>query len=162
MATIPREATTGAVECICFRFEKHADVIRDDAIVKVVGNFEVNARGNQIVVGRIEELQVEAFEANVAPRAPSQLQLRVPSAEVNQTTSRRLTRILQAYPPTFALQALLLRGAKAVWVRFHANLGHWRPHGPPAAARSAASFCFHQVNAFEQVCFIVVKCARSH
>lgn len=98
MATFRLEDTTGAVECICFRFEKHADVIRDDAIVKVVGNFEVNARGNQIVVGRIEELQVEAFEANDAPRAPSHLQLRVPSAEFNQTKSMRLNRILKAYP----------------------------------------------------------------
>ena len=98
MATFRLEDTTGAVECICFRFEKHADVIRDDAIVKVVGNFEVNARGNQIVVGRIEELQVEAFEANDTPRAPSHLQLRVPSAEFNQTKSMRLNRILKAYP----------------------------------------------------------------
>lgn len=93
MATFTLEDTTGHVECICFKYDENAAAIQDDAIVKVKGKFEVNDRGSQIMA-----FEMEAIELREEDALPSHLELRVSSAEFNQTKSLRLNRILQSYP----------------------------------------------------------------
>ncbi len=99
MATFKLEDTSGAVECICFNYAKFETAIREDAIVKVKGNFEHASRGDQIVSFDVAELALERTEADERPRRdPTNLQLRVASADFNQTKSLRLNRILRSYP----------------------------------------------------------------
>ena len=93
MATFTLEDTTGHVECICFKYDENAAAIQDDAIVKVKGKFEVNDRGSQIMA-----FEMEAIELREEDALPAHLELRVSSAEFNQTKSLRLNRILQSYP----------------------------------------------------------------
>ena len=93
MATFTLEDTTGHVECICFKYDENAAAIQDDAIVKVKGKFEVNDRGSQIMA-----FEMEAVELREEDALPAHLELRVSSAEFNQTKSLRLNRILQSYP----------------------------------------------------------------
>ena len=93
MATFTLEDTTGHVECICFKYDENAAAIQDDAIVKVKGKFEVNDRGSQIMAFEMEVIELREEDA-----LPSHLELRVSSADFNQTRSLRLNRILQSYP----------------------------------------------------------------
>ena len=93
MATFTLEDTTGHVECICFKYEDFADVIREDAIIKVKGKFEHTDRGNQIL---IHEAQVIELSENDA--LPSMLELRLRSSDFDQTKSAQLNRILRLYP----------------------------------------------------------------
>ncbi len=93
MATFNLEDTTGHIECICFKYDENAAAIQEDAIVKVKGKFEHNDRGNQIMA-----FEVEAIELSEEDARPSHLELKVASAELDQTKSLRLNRILRSYP----------------------------------------------------------------
>ena len=93
MATFTLEDTTGAVECISFKYQEMADVIAEDAIVKVKGKFEVNDRGNQVIVYEAETLELNEDDAK-----PKSFELRVPAADFSQTKVAQLNRILQMYP----------------------------------------------------------------
>ena len=70
-----------------------ADVIAEDAIVKVKGKFEVNDRGNQVIVYEAETLELNEDDAK-----PKSFELRVPAADFSQTKVAQLNRILQMYP----------------------------------------------------------------
>ena len=93
MATFTLEDTTGHVECICFKYDENAEAIRDDAIVKVKGKFEVNDRGSQIMAFELEALELREEDAR-----PSHLQLQVPSRSFDQSRSANLSRILRQFP----------------------------------------------------------------
>ncbi len=93
MATFTLEDTTGSVECICFKYDENAEAIQEDAIVKVKGKFEHNDRGNQIMAFEMEVIELGEEDAR-----PLRLELKVPSAELNQARSLRLNRILHSYP----------------------------------------------------------------
>ena len=93
MATFTLEDTTGHIECICFKYEDYADVIQEDVIAKVKGKFEHSDRGNQIMA-----FELEAIELNEEDARPSHLELRLTSAEFDQTKSLNLSRILRSYP----------------------------------------------------------------
>ena len=93
MATFTLEDTTGSIEAICFKYDDYADAIQEDAIVKVKGKFEHNDRGNQIMA-----FEVEVIELSEADLQPQRLELRLSSADFNQTASVKLKRILGTYP----------------------------------------------------------------
>lgn len=93
MATFTLEDTTGHIECICFKYEENAEAIREDAIVKIKGKFEHSDRGNQIMAYELEAIELSESDARSA-----HLELKVSSADFNQTTSQRLNRILKSYP----------------------------------------------------------------
>ncbi len=93
MATFELEDTTGHIECICFDYEKFAEDIHEDAIVKLKGKFEHSDRGNQAII-----YEVESIEFDEADKGPAHLELRVASTDFNQTKSAKLKRILSQYP----------------------------------------------------------------
>lgn len=93
MATFTLEDTTGSIECICFKYEDNSEAIQEDAIVKVKGKFEHNDRGNQIMA-----FEVEAIELSEADARPQRLEIKLSTADFDQTTSLRLNRILRSYP----------------------------------------------------------------
>ena len=96
MATFQLEDTTGMVECITFEYDKFADVIVEDAIVKVKGKFEANERGNQIVAFELSPLVLEQSDTQV--RKPRHLELNLRSSEFDQNNSLHLNRILRSFP----------------------------------------------------------------
>ena len=81
-----------------------ADVIVEDAIVKVKGKFEHGDRGNQIIV-----YEAEAIELNEDALRPQQLELRVPSSDFDQERVARLNRILSSYPGRDYVAILVLQ-----------------------------------------------------
>ena len=89
MATFTLEDTTGSIEAICFKYDDYADAIQEDAIVKIKGKFEHNDRGNQIMA-----FEVEVIELSEVDLQPQRLELRLSSADFNQTASVKLKRIL--------------------------------------------------------------------
>ena len=93
MATFTLEDTTGQIECITFKYADMADVIVEDAIVKLKGKFEHGDRGNQIIT-----YEAEAIELSEDALKPQQLVLRVPSSDFSQERVARLNRILASYP----------------------------------------------------------------
>ena len=93
MATFTLEDTSGSIECITFKYADMADVIVEDAIVKLKGKFEHGDRGNQIIV-----YEAEVIELSEDALLPQQLVLRVPSSDFNQERVARLNRILASYP----------------------------------------------------------------
>ncbi len=93
MATFTLEDTTGHIECICFKYDDFADAIQEDAIVKIKGKFEHSDRGNQIMAFEIEVIELSERDA-----APTHLELRVPSARIDQTSTLQLNRILKSFP----------------------------------------------------------------
>ncbi|HIR43408.1 MAG TPA: DNA polymerase III subunit alpha [Candidatus Aphodovivens avicola] len=93
MATFTLEDTTGSIEAICFKYDDYADAIQEDTIVKIKGKFEHNDRGNQIMA-----FEVEVIELSEADLQPQRLELRLSSADFNQTASVKLKRILGTYP----------------------------------------------------------------
>ncbi len=93
MATFTLEDVTGSIEAICFKYDDYADAIQEDAIVKIKGKFEHNDRGNQIMA-----FEVEVIELSEADLQPQRLELRLSSADFNQTASVKLKRILGTYP----------------------------------------------------------------
>ncbi|MDR0513978.1 MAG: DNA polymerase III subunit alpha [Coriobacteriaceae bacterium] len=94
MANFVLEDTTGHIECVCFKFEEAKEVIKEDAIIKVKGKFEHSDRGNQLLVFDAEALELSDADGS----GPVHLELKVASAEFNQTASMKLNRILQAHP----------------------------------------------------------------
>lgn len=99
MATWTLEDQTGSVECITFKYDDFADVIEEDAIVKIKGKFEHSDRGNQIMAFEIE--RIELSEADMGARSAL---LMVRSADLDQTRSMKLNRILSLYPGKDAVQ----------------------------------------------------------
>ncbi|MGN0302247.1 MAG: OB-fold nucleic acid binding domain-containing protein, partial [Anaerotardibacter sp.] len=95
MANFTLEDTTGSVECVCFDFEKNQNAVYEDAIVKIKGRFEVNDRGNQLLVNEVKLLELSENEANAAPLC---LELTVKMSEFNAITSNKLINILKAHP----------------------------------------------------------------
>ena len=93
MATFTLEDTTGHVECISFKYEDCAEAVYEDAIVKVKGKFEVSDRGSQIMVFEVEPIELGEEDAR-----PTHLEIRVASADFDQTRSAKLNRILRSYP----------------------------------------------------------------
>ena len=95
MATFTLEDTTGFVDAICFNYDKYADAIQEDSIVTIKGKFEHSDRGNQVIAYEVEVLELS--EKDMA-KGPMRLEIRITSADFNQTTSLHLNRILQRYP----------------------------------------------------------------
>lgn len=95
MANFILEDTTGHVECVCFDYEKNQEGIQEDAIVEAKGKFEVNDRGNQLIVYEVGRLELSEKEMNVGP---SHMDLLVKSNELNSFTSDKLLRILKKHP----------------------------------------------------------------
>ncbi len=95
MANFTLEDTTGSVECVCFDFEKNQSAVFEDAIVKIKGRFEVNDRGNQLLVNEVKLLELTENEANAAPLC---MELTVKMSEFNAITSNKLINILKAHP----------------------------------------------------------------
>jgi len=93
MATFSLEDTTGAVDCILFKYDQFADAIQEDAVVKVKGKFEPSDRGNQIMV-----FEVEVIELNEEDVRPANFELHVPAASFDQVRVQKLNRILKSYP----------------------------------------------------------------
>ena len=54
MATFQLEDATGMVDCILFDHAKYAQMIHEDAVIKIKGKFEVSDRGNQIIAYEVE------------------------------------------------------------------------------------------------------------
>ena len=93
MATFSLEDTTGSVECITFKYDDFSEFIAEDEIVQVKGKFEHGERGNQIIAYEIERVELNEEDAR-----PSNLELRVPANEFNQTRLAQLNRLFQTYP----------------------------------------------------------------
>lgn len=83
------------MEAICFDYEKYRDVIEDDAIILVEGKFEVNDRGNQIVVFKAERLDLEEAKAQSAPR---QIGITVEAGMLNSIVTQKLLDVLKQHP----------------------------------------------------------------
>ncbi len=94
MATFTLEDTTGHVECICFQYEKNADAIAEDAIVKVKGKYEVGDR-NQLMAFEVERLELGDPQEDDAPRT---LELRVHMPDMTESNLKFLSGILSRYP----------------------------------------------------------------
>lgn len=93
MATFSLEDTTGSCECITFKYEDFADVVQEDAIVKIKGKFESGDRGNQIMAFEITSLELNEEDAK-----PKHLELCVPAGSFDASRSAHLSRILKSYP----------------------------------------------------------------
>ena len=93
MATFTLEDQTGSIECITFKYEDFADVLEEDAIVKVKGKFEHSDRGNQIMA-----FEIQAIELSEADMGARSVQLNVRSADLDGTRSMKLNRILSLHP----------------------------------------------------------------
>ena len=104
MATFTLEDTSGSIECITFKYADMADVIVEDAIVKLKGKFEHGDRGNQIIC-----YEAETIELSEDALKPQQLELKVPSSDFNQERVQRLNRILQSYPGRDYVAILVLQ-----------------------------------------------------
>ena len=104
MATFTLEDTTGSVECITFKYSDMADVIVEDAIVRLKGKFEHGDRGNQVIV-----YEAEAIELSEDALRPAQMELRVPSCDFDQERVARLNRVLASYPGRDSVAILVLQ-----------------------------------------------------
>lgn len=93
MATFSLEDTTGAIECICFKYEDFENIIEEDAIVKIKGKFEHSDRGDQIVAFEIEKIELNEKDA-----LPVCLELKIASSDFSQQASLRLNQILKSHP----------------------------------------------------------------
>ncbi len=96
MATFQLEDATGMVDCILFDHAKYAQMIHEDAVIKIKGKFEVSDRGNQIIAYEVEELELD--ESQATQRGPSHLVIKLESQEFDATRSQRLNSILNAFP----------------------------------------------------------------
>ncbi len=97
MASFSLEDTTGMVECICFDYDKFREVLREDAIVKIRGKFESNDGRNQIIAYEIDELVLDESDGSIG-RPPGHLEIKLASAEFDQSHSMGLNRILRSFP----------------------------------------------------------------
>ncbi len=109
------EDTTGSMECVTFDYEKFADVLHEDAIVKIRGKFEVTDRGSQIMVDSMEELE---FGAEDEGRAGF-MELEIQAREFDSTRSMNLNRILRSFPGRDAVSIIV---TQADGRRFRADL----------------------------------------
>ncbi|MDO4502314.1 MAG: DNA polymerase III subunit alpha [Coriobacteriia bacterium] len=102
MATWTLEDQTGSIECITFKYDDFADVIEEDAIVKIKGKFEHSDRGNQIMAFDIE--RIELSEADEGSRSVT---LNLRSSDLDATRSLKLNRILSSYGGNDAVQLIV-------------------------------------------------------
>ena len=93
MANFVLEDTTGHVEGVCFKYDDFKEDLVEDAIVKVKGKFEHSDRGDQIMAFEIERLEFDESQMG-----PSQLEIRLSSADFNAFTSQQLQQILNSHP----------------------------------------------------------------
>ncbi|WP_294439168.1 OB-fold nucleic acid binding domain-containing protein, partial [uncultured Slackia sp.] len=93
MANFTREDTTGHMEGVCFKYDDFKEDLVEDAIVKVKGKFEHSDRGDQIMAFEIERLEFDESQMG-----PSQLEIRLSSADFNAFTSQQLQQILGSHP----------------------------------------------------------------
>ncbi|MCI9130093.1 MAG: DNA polymerase III subunit alpha [Eggerthellaceae bacterium] len=96
MANFQLEDSTGVLDCIAFDFSKVANVLQEDAVVKVKGKFEVTDRGSQIIAYEIESLELDERQAKT--RAPGHLIIKLESAEFDATKSQKLNSLLTSFP----------------------------------------------------------------
>ena len=96
MATFQLEDATGMVDCILFDHAKYAQMIHEDAVIKIKGKFEVSDRGNQIIAYEVEELELD--ESQATRRGPGHLVIRLESKEFDAARSQRLNSILNSFP----------------------------------------------------------------
>ncbi len=95
MATFTLEDTTGHVECVCFDYEKHADSIFEDGIVRIKGKFEHSDFGNQVLA-----YEIELLDLGVAPEEEQEreLVLCIPAYKLDQRSCHQMSRIFAQAP----------------------------------------------------------------
>jgi DNA polymerase-3 subunit alpha len=95
MAKFVMEDMEGNIDMIIFpqAFSECGSLIVEDAVLKVMGKFEVTDRGAQVLVNKVAELNLVAKQ-----RKPKLQELVMPAAAFNQSLSDDLTRLLQRYP----------------------------------------------------------------
>ena len=97
MANFQLEDVSGIMDCIVFDYSKVANVLREDAIVKIRGKFEVTDRGSQIIANKIDELTLTDADAKKS-KGSGHLEIKLKSAEFDQVKSMRLSDILKSFP----------------------------------------------------------------
>lgn len=95
MANFTLEDTTGHVECVCFDYEKSQGAIQEDAIVTCKGKYEVNDRGNQLLIYEAKPLELTEDQMSMAPL---QLELTIVPKEVDSLKMDKLMGILKKHP----------------------------------------------------------------
>ena len=105
MATFTLEDTSGSMECICFKYSDFADIIMEDAVVKIKGKFEHGDRGSQIIA-----YEVEAIELDDENTKPQHLQISVYSNEYNLDVSMKLTAVLKQFPGKDGVSLIYTQG----------------------------------------------------
>lgn len=114
MAKFTLEDTSGAIECICFKYDDNAAAIHEDAIVKIKGKFEHGDRGNQIMAFEVTELELREEDMG-----PSHLEVSIASSDFNAVNSQKLQRILSMFP---GRDGVVLMVRQADGRRFRAEL----------------------------------------
>ena len=105
MATFTLEDTSGSMECICFKYSDFADIIMEDAVVKIKGKFEHGDRGSQIIA-----YEVEAIELDDENTKPQHIQISVYSSEYNLDVSMKLTAVLKQFPGKDGVSLIYTQG----------------------------------------------------
>ena len=105
MATFTLEDTSGSMECICFKYSDFADIIMEDAVVKIKGKFEHGDRGSQIIA-----YEVEAIELDDENTKPQHIQISVYSNEYNLDVSMKLTALLKQFPGKDGVSLIYTQG----------------------------------------------------
>ena len=95
MANFTLEDTTGHVECVCFDYEKSQGAIQEDAIVTCKGKYEVNDRGNQLLIYEAKPLELTEDQMSMATL---QLELTIVPKEVDSLKMDKLMGILKKHP----------------------------------------------------------------
>ncbi len=99
MANFQLEDATGMIDCIAFDYSKFADALKEDAVVKIKGKFEVSDRGSQIIAYEVKELELDESQARAAAKkGPGHLVIRLESREFDAAKSQRLNSILSSFP----------------------------------------------------------------
>lgn len=95
MAVFTLEDTTGSVECVCFDFNKNADALVEDAIVKVKGKFEASDSRKQIICYEMEKIDISDSEADGSIRT---VDICITTDDFTRDNMRFLNQVLSSYP----------------------------------------------------------------
>jgi DNA polymerase-3 subunit alpha len=95
MAKFTLEDMEGSIDAIMFpqAFEQHGSALEDENVVQVRCRYELNDRGQQIIVSELFKIELEEDL-----EVPSVVELRVASDAFNQQVSDQLTQTLQRHP----------------------------------------------------------------
>ena len=97
-ANFTLEDTTGTCAAVSFNVDQFADVIKNDAIVKITGKFDKNEREDQIMAHSFEAVVLENSGSASPQKKPEQkIVLELTQNEFSRETCDSLIRIIQNY-----------------------------------------------------------------